>query len=160
MAAPTYEARVTPLGEDIPLQDGYRTVIGPSSNPNIGWFEKSVKPPGMDGGDPVDTTTMWNATYMTKAPRSLKDFTNVTCRAAYDPILYTEALALINSTDTFNISFSDGTTIAFYGYLKSFEPQEITEGTQPEADIEIVVTNWDATLGVEAGPVVDEVGSS
>jgi hypothetical protein len=68
--------------------------------------------------------------------------------------------ALINNETTITVHFPDGSTLAFYGYLKTFEPQEMTEGEQPEAECEFVVTNWDPANRVEAGPVMVEVAGT
>ncbi len=40
------------------LDDGYQTLIEFAENPAIKLWEKSVTPPGIDGGDAIDTTTM------------------------------------------------------------------------------------------------------
>jgi hypothetical protein len=103
---------------------------------------------------------MHNSTYRTFAPRQLATLTEITITAAYDPILYTEILALINQEDTFTITFPDGSTVAFYGYIRSFDPQDCVEGTQPEATIVIQPTNWDPANNVEAGPAVAEVAGT
>lgn len=161
MAAPTPTPRVNPSTDSkIPIQDGHATLITIGSNPDIGFWEKTVQPPGYDGGDAVDTTTMHNETYRTFAPRQLSTLTEVSITAAYDPILYTDILALINVRDTITVTFPDGSTVAFYGYIRSFEPQDVEEGTQAEATIVIQPTNWDPANNVEEGPAVSEVAGT
>lgn len=154
MAPPTAAGAIgTPGG--IPLQDGYQTLVHIAGDPDIGFWEKSSKPPGYDGGDAVDTTTMRNATYNTKAPRALADMTDMTFVAAYDPLVYTDALAILNVPTTVTLFFPDGSTLAFYGYIRSAEPSDHVEGTQPEMTVTITPTNWDPGANVEAGPVVE-----
>lgn len=152
MAAPTPTARLE--SGFAPLGDGFSTKVTFAADPNVSLWEKTVQPPGMDGGDPVDTTTMFNGTYRTMRPRSLITLTEHKFTAAYDPVIYIELLALVNVETTITVTFPDASTIAFYGYLKAFEPSDIEEGTQPEGDVTIVPTNWDATNSTEEGPVV------
>ena len=158
MAAPSATARETPVG--IALQDGFSTKITLGADASIEFWEKTVKPPGVDGGDPVETKTMHNSDWETFAPRSLKRLTEVGSRVAYDPDLYDELTSRVNSEDTITVTFSDASTLAFFGYLRSFEPADCEEGTQPEADIVIQPTNWDYTNHVEAGPTLVETSGT
>jgi hypothetical protein len=143
---------VSPSG--IPLFDGFSTKITLAADTNVEFWEKTVTPPGMEGGDAVDITTMHNTQWRTKTPRALVDMTDVQTTVAYDPVVYTSVLALINVETTITVTFPDGSTIAFYGFLRSFAPGEVAEGGQPEAAIVIVPTNYDATNHVEAAPVL------
>jgi len=148
MADPSPTARSTPGG--IALEDGFSSKVTLAGDPDISFWEKSIKPPGFAGGDPVDTTTMFNTTWRTKTPRSLIEMTPVTGNAAYDPAVLTQIRARINVEDTITITFPDGSTWAFFGWLKNFDPQEIAEGTQPEASFEFEVSNWDYVNDVES----------
>lgn len=153
--APSPTPRTTPTG--IKLDDGYQTLITPAANADVNFWEKTVKPPGLDGGDPTNTTTMHNVTYRTQSPKALITMTEMTLTVAYDPVMYTEALALINVETTYTVTFPDGSTLAFYGYLQSFEPGDHTEGEQPEATITIQPTNQDPTDGSEQAAVLTNV---
>lgn len=158
MSAPVATPRGTPSG--IKLDDGFRTLVTFAANATIGFWEKSVTPPGLDGGDAVDTSTMHNVTYRTMSPRHLKTMTEFTMTAAYDPLLFTTALSLINVKTTVTVTFPDGSTLAFYGFLKGFEPGELVEGTQPEVTLTVVPTNQDPTTGAEeAAVLVNAVGT-
>ena len=158
MAAPTPTARATPGG--IPLKDGYPTKITLSADTDIEFWEKSVQPPGIDGGDEIESSTMFNSAWRTMRARSLKTMTEISITAAYDAgLTYTTVATQINNEQTITVTFSDGSTVAFYGYLKTFEPQEVEEGEQPECELTIVATMWDPTNNVEEGPVVASVGS-
>ncbi len=151
MADPTVTQRSTPTGRK--LDEGYQTLIAFASNASVQLWEKSVQPPGMDGGDPVETTTMHNSTYRTMAARKLITMSPVEVTAAYDPAVYDAIVALINVEGAITVHFSDGSSLSFYGFLQTFEPQAIEEGEQPEANITIQPTNTDPTDGSEAGPV-------
>lgn len=157
MAAPSATTRQTPSG--IKLDDGYQSLITFESDPDVSFWEKSVTPPSIDGGEPIDTTTMHNSTFRTKASRSLKEYGDCTLVAAYDPVCYTQCLALCNVETIITVTFPDGSTLAFHGYLQKFEPNALEEGSQPEATITIVATNQDSS-GTEQAPVLDEVAGT
>lgn len=158
MAAPTTQTRVTPAG--IPLQDGYQTKIVFGEDPNISFWETSINPPAIEGGDPIDTTTMYNIDWFTKAAQSLKDLQPFTLTAGWDPDLYDEADNLINVEGEITVLFPDGSTLDFFGYMQRFEPQELVRGTFPLCTITVVPTNYDPTNHVEAGPVLTEVAGT
>jgi hypothetical protein len=155
---PVATARGTPSG--IKLDDGFRTLVTFASNPTISFWEKAVTPPGLDGGDAVETTTMHNLTYRTMSPRHLKTMTSTTMTAAYDPAVYTSIVALINVKTTVTVTFPDGSTLAFFGFLQKFDPGELKEGDQPTASITFTPTNQDPTTGVEAAPVLVSVAGT
>lgn len=152
MGAPVATARGTPAGRK--LHDGYQAFIALSRAPQILFWEKTVQAPGQDGGEPIDQTTMHNEVVRTKAPRGLVDFTDAVIVAAYDPAVYDEIMANCNIPQTLTIVFSDGATLAFYGYLRSFIPAAMQEGTQPEATVTFVVTNFDPVECSEELPVM------
>jgi hypothetical protein len=151
MAAPTPGARSAPSGKE--LQDGYQTLIAFKLHPDIAFHEITVQPPGIEGGDPKESTTMHNLRWKSKSPRRLKDMTNANATVGYDPALYTSILAQINKPDTVTIHFPDVSSLAFYGYLKNFMPSELKDGEKPTAKIEVVVTNMDPATCVEEDPV-------
>jgi len=160
MAAPSPTARVTPTG--IRLEDGYQTLITFENDSNVNLWELEITPPGLDGGDPIDTTTMHNTTYRTKAARSLIDVTDGSFTCAYDPEAMTGCLALVNVEQTITVTFLDGSTWAFWGFMQTFDPQGLSEGEMPEASVGFVITNFDPTVGQrdEQGPVIAEVSGS
>ncbi len=154
MGAPTATARQTPAG--IRLLDGYQTLITFAGDPDISFWEKTVTPPGLDGGDAIPTTTMHNVLWRTMAARALIDLTELTLTAAYDPDLYDEIKAILNINDQITVTFPDGSTLAFWGFLRLFDVQSMEGGSPPEANITIQPTNTDGS-GAEQGPVMTEV---
>lgn len=155
---PTPTTRQTPGG--IHLEDGHSTKITIAADPDVSLWEKTVTPPGVDGGDAIEQTTMHNTTWRPMAPRQLKTLTEVSFTAAYDPDAYNQLVTLINRETTITIRFPDGSTLAFYGFLKSFEPNEMSEGEQPDANCTITPTNADPTTGAESGPVLTSVAGT
>ena len=158
MAAPTATPRVTPTG--IWLEKGYQALVTLALDTNIELWEKTVQPPGLDGGEKIDTTTQHNTTYRTFAPRALVTGSDCKFKCAYDPTAYTSILAVINEPTTITVTFPDGSTVAFYGYLQAFQPDAMEEGKQPEADVNIVCTNYDHTAHTEAGPTITSVAGT
>jgi len=148
-------ARGTPSGDY--LRDGYQSLVAIGADTNIKLWEKQVTPPGVEGGDAIDITTMWNYDWRTFAPRSLKTLTEMTFTAAYDPAVYDEIVAAINVNDENTVYFPDGSSITFWGYLKNFTPGANAEGAQPEATVTIVPTNENA--GTEEPPIYASGGS-
>lgn len=151
MTAPSPTARVTPSGRR--LGDGHPTKVTFAADTNIELWETSVTPPGIEGDDPNENATMHSSAWRTKSPRALKTMTDMTFTAQYDPVVYNSVAALVNVPTTVTVTFPDGSTLAFYGFLKAFAPNELTEGTQPDAEITVVPTNMDPTTCAEEGPV-------
>jgi hypothetical protein len=158
MTAPAPTVRGTPLG--IKLPDGYQALVTFAVDTDISLWEKEVTPPGIDGGEPIDTTTMHNTVWRTTGPRSLSTLTPMTFTAAYDPDVYDEILAIRNVETTVTVTFADGSTLAFYGYLQKFDPGPLAEGTPPEATVTVVPTNYDPVAHTEEGPIMTEVSGT
>ena len=133
--------RSTPLGAF--LDDGFSTKIAFADDPDVSFWEKSVQPAGLDGGDAIEVSNMFNTTYRTFAPRSLVTLTTVSVVAAWDPWVWSQILALINTNGNITITFPNTDTLDFFGFLQTFEPQDQGEGEQPEANITITPTNRD-----------------
>lgn len=144
-------ARVTPTGTK--LDNGFSTKITFANDADVSFWEKTVTPPGIDGGDGIDITTMFNTAWRTKAARTLKELTDASVTAAYDPNVHSQIVALVNVEQLITVTFPDTSTLDFYGYLKSFTPGEFQEGEQPTADIEVVCTNLNPNTGLETAPV-------
>lgn len=133
------------------LDDGHSTRLSFAADTTVKFYEKTVTPPGIDGGGAIDTTTMLNTTYRTKSPKALKDVSDAALTVAYDPACIPEILALVNVNNLITVTFPDGDTVAFWGWLDKFTPGELVEGEQPTADIEIIASNVNDS-GVETGP--------
>lgn len=158
MAAPTPAARVTPVG--IPMKDGYRTVVTIGFDTDISLWEVGVTPPGLDGGDAIDQTTMHNNQFRVMLSRALITLTEMQFTCAWDPAVYSQVQSALNVNTTITVTFHDLSTVAFYGFLRVFQPDQLVEGTQPRATVTIQPSNWDPVNKVEAGPLVTAVSGT
>jgi hypothetical protein len=121
------------------------------------FWEKRVKPPGMVGGGPNDTTTMRNVRWRTQNSKYLITLSEMTMTVAYDPESYDVVVGLVQVPAVVDILWPDLSFLSFMGFLDEFNPGEITEGAQPEADITIVPTNQYFD-GTELAPVYTAPG--
>ena len=133
------------------LRDGFPTTITISGAGTTFW-EKTVQPPGIDGGAAIDITTMRNTSLRTKWPRKLYELSPVELSVAYDPTVYDTIKAAINVNGAIVVTFPDHGTLTFYGYLQKFTPEANEEGKEPMARITIQPTNMNG--GAETAPVV------
>lgn len=124
------------------LNDGFKTLITFSNNPSAEVYEKQVTPPGVDGGAPIDTTTMRNTSWRTFFSRSLKTLSALSLNGAYTTKgVYTHLLVMVNQNQLITVTFADGSTVAFWGFIQTVTPGAATEGEQPTVDITIAPTN-------------------
>lgn len=157
MADPVAAARVDPFGVGKrPLHNGFSSFISFSADPDVGLFERAVQPPGIDGGDPIDVTTMFNDRVRPKAARHLVEGTSARMRVGYDPDDLVAIEDLINAEGSVTLTFPNGTQMVFWGWLKSFTPQEYEDGVFPEAECEIVFGNWDPNNCIETNFIISQ----
>jgi hypothetical protein len=133
------------------IDDGFPTIISIPSHPSIKFYEKSVTPPGFDGGGENDTTTMRNTAWRTRAPKKLKTLTEMSLTVSYDAAVLDDVDAAINDNQLIEVTFPDGSTWEFWGWLNAFTPGAAEEGSQPTADVTIIPSNQNDS-GVETAP--------
>lgn len=132
--------------------DGFSTSIAFADDTSVQMEVISLTPPAFEGGGEIDTTTMSNTTYTTKALKQLINIGPVSLTVAYDSALYDEVLAMMQSNQQITITLPDTTTIIFWGGIDSFTPGELVIGERPTAEMSIIVTNRNDS-NVETGPV-------
>lgn len=142
--------RQTPVG--VKLGDGYQSLVTFELDPDISLWEKEVTPVGLDAGEGIDTTTMWNTTVRTKQPQALFDTTESGCSCAYDPRVWPQLLAMVRQNQKITQTFPDGSRVEFYAFLQSAVKSALKIGEQPTVDIKIGVTNTHPTTGDESVP--------
>jgi len=134
----THTTRVSPVGTM--FDEGYQSLITFAADPDFSFWEEVVGAPGIDGGEPVPTTTMHNTTIRTKSPRQLKEHTPFQVQGRIASGTIDQAYALINVNGWITVKWPDGTQYSFPGYLKSIQPGQAQEGTPLQATLEIVPT--------------------
>lgn len=134
------------------IDDGFSTTIEFAADSDVQMWEKEITPPGISGGGANDTSTMRNSVWRTLAPKQLKTLTECSFVASYDPIIFSEIVALCQVNTLITITFADGATLAFYGWLDSVSPNAIVEGAQPTLNATIIPSNQDGN-GTETAPV-------
>lgn len=133
------------------LTDGHQTLIGFSLNLTVLLREKTVQPPGIQGGGPVPQTTMRNSVWRTAMPKQLKAMSAMNVKVSYDPGTYNEIIAMINLNQQITVTFSDTSTLKFYGWIDEFIPDDTEEGAQPTATLKLEPSMLDGSAA-EAGP--------
>lgn len=151
MAAPTTTARPTPTGYKLP--DGFRTMFAFNFAPSVGLWVTSIKTPGFDGGEEINTSTFHNAEVMTKAAQHLLEVTNLTMKCAVDPDNWNTLFTMVNREGSGTLHYPDHSKTDFYCFLKKYEPEDWEKGKFPMASVEVVFTNWDPVNFVEVKPV-------
>lgn len=126
----------------------------------ISFWEMEVQPPGISGGDPIEIVTQHSVAWRRKAPRSLKTLEPFDVTAGYDPNIFSQLLAIINSESTMTNRWNDGSTLAYYGFVQDVEYDPLQEGELPTMTITICPTNADPTTGAEEGPVYTNVAGT
>jgi hypothetical protein len=147
------------MSNEVRLDDGHATIVTLSEAPTIKLYEKEVTPPGMSAGGPIDTTTMRNVGWRTFSPRQLMTLTPTTATVAYAteaiPVLYD----LVGVLQQITVTFPDGSSVEFWGWIESFTPGSNVEGEQPTASITFQPSNTNAD-GEEVAPAYSEPAAS
>jgi len=137
--------RTLGIGGD-PIITGTRIFF--ASTPILWFEEKSITPPAIDGGEPIDTTVDVAGTQRVSlsAPRAkVKMGTTVNLVVAYDPRVFNyhnELNRAIGLNQYISCQFPDTSELKFLGWLQTFTANAMQEGEQPEANISIIISNF------------------
>ncbi len=126
------------------LNDGFSTVVTVSLTPSLilTLREKEVQPPDLDGGGPIETTTMRNTLVRTKQPKKLTTIGDLVMHCQYDPAEYAAFILGHGQRIGFcSVTFPDGSTLGFFGWVESFKPSSHKEGEFPTAEVKIIPSN-------------------
>jgi hypothetical protein len=152
--APTPSSRTIPTGYKMP--EGFKALIVFSFNPAVNIWEIDVKPPGVESGEPINTTTQLNLVWRTMSAPQLKTFgPTLTVKFAYDPgVMASDLQAQVgNNYNTCTVIFPTNEKVAFYAVITKIEFDPLKEKEFPTGTMTIVPTMWDASHQVEQGPV-------
>jgi len=107
---------------------------------------------GVDGGEPLDATCLSNTEWMTKLPATLKEATDLNFTVKFEPADWDAIVAEVNVNQSCTLNFASPLgTLTFWGYLRTFTPNEAGVGEVWEATCVIVVTNMNGS-NVETAP--------
>jgi len=159
MVAPVAQTRGTPAG--IMLDEGFSAKLAVENILTMSLWELTTGAPAIEGGDPIPQSTMHNTTWHTQLPPTLKKLEPFTLTCGYDPNVLSQIIAQCNVNQTLTVSWPDGSTLAFFGWIRKFEAADQSEGTLPEGTLTLEVSNSDpANAGTEAGPVYTNVAGT
>jgi hypothetical protein len=158
MAAPTVTARSTPAG--IPLTEGYQILFAFERDPDISIWEKTVKLPSIDMGDPIDISSQHSVEWIPMVSAALATLGEITISGSFDPNAYNQLIAMKGINQSCTLHLPDGSTIAFWGYLKKVEGPEGKKKEQPDLSITVQPSNYDPENHVVAGPVITSVSGT
>lgn len=143
------------------LDDGFSTIITLENLPTVKLYEKEVTPPGITSGGPIETTTMRTTVWRTNAPRQLKSLSPVSATVAFATEVVPQMVAQVGVNQLITVTFPDGSTIEFYGWIEEFTPAAFTEGEQPTATLTVQPSLTDPDTGETVAPVYDpQTGST
>lgn len=141
------------------MEDGFATKIDFTGlGAGTTFFAQTVTPPPMTAGGANDVTSMENTQWRTKASKKLIDMGDVQATGFYSASLYSSLVSQLTVNQEITITFpletgeTTAATLVVYGWLDAFEPQAHEEGSAPQANITIIISNRDAT-GAEIAPV-------
>lgn len=141
------------------MDDGFSTIITFAEKPSIRLEEKEVTPPPITAGGPIDTTNMRSTTWRTKSPKQLKDLGKMALTVAYATVAIDDVISIIGVNQLITLTYPDGSTFEFYGWLDEFTPSAHKEGDQPTAACSIQPSLTDSD-GVRTEPVYTEPSES
>lgn len=111
----------------------------------------SISGIGFTERPPIPNSCLNNTEFITKQPQKLKEIADISFTALGRIDEYDDIEAEINDNQQMTITVTGVGSIAFYGYLASFEQQESGIGEPITATGNIVVTNI-TDSGVETAP--------
>jgi hypothetical protein len=123
-------------------------------------WEISVKPPGVDGGDPIDFNSMHNVAWRLQRARRLKTLMPISFKFGYNPNFYDDLIAQVNAETSVTVTFPQHMAVAAYGWLQKAEFDDLEEGKPATGTGTVVFSNWDPVNNVEAGPVTTEAAGT
>jgi hypothetical protein len=162
MAAPTHTAALTQVAiGGIPLPRGFSSLLIFNRLPTARFYCQKIKPSKIDGGAPIQQSTMLNLTVHTFLPQALIKHDDETVTATYDPTLKSQILAsLVNQNGSVTHFDSDGSYEDFYGFMYEMDFGELEIGTLPLCTFKVCKSNWDSVNHLEVAPVYTNVSGT
>lgn len=131
------------MQNEVKMDDGFSTTVTLANLPTVKMYERSVTPPGLSGGGPIDTTTMRNTSKRTQSPKQLVTVTAMTMVVQIATEAIEEIKDQINVNQLITVNHPDGSGITFWGWINEFQPGEFVEGEAPTYTVTIEPSNHD-----------------
>ncbi len=121
MAAPT-PASMRAIPTAWKIDQGFKIITMFSCKPAVNFWEISVAPLSIDGGEEINTSTQYNTDgNHTGRPRALKKWKGGKSKVQIAAGTVDEVKDMVNVECTVTQFYPDGSTYCFHGYLKSIE---------------------------------------
>jgi hypothetical protein len=137
---------------DTIITDGFSTTLTLGTSDITLAEEVTVKPGGIEGGDKIPRTTMANTAVRTFKPPTLYEVTDITGSYRFAPSVLDEVQTAVNVNQEITVNLPDSSTWTFWGWLKTFDPGDFSEGEEVLADFTFVISNLNAS-DAETAPV-------
>lgn len=115
----------------------------------------SGKGPSLKGPGPIDQTTMKNTAVTTALPGALISIGDMTQKVAYATEAHDQLMSQMLLNQEITWEWPDGSSHVIWGWIESFEVDEMVINGRPTATITVHASNLNAT-GVETAPVYTE----
>lgn len=118
MTAPAPTTRVKPTAKM--LGEGFKSLITFEADPDVEILEIEVTSGGEDIGDPIPASTMHNVSRETQDAPALVATSDGSILCAYNPTSRAAIRALMGVHTTITHTYPDGSSIADFGWVRSF----------------------------------------
>jgi len=137
------------------MEEGFSTTITYADDADVQMQVVTLTPPPLSGQGAIEITTMENTAWETMYPKKLKSLQPMSLTVAYDPAVFDEIVTMLNANQLITITFPDGATWQFWGFIDEFTPGAQEKGERPTADMTIIPTLVDDSSEpfVETAPV-------
>lgn len=131
--------------------DGYNTTFTMAADASLKFVPKSITPPGTSVGT-IQVTPLNATAWRTTVPTTLKTLGDMSVEAFFDVDVYADLISYTGTNTLFTITWSDASTLAFYGFIGNASFTAHTEGEAPMINLTITPTNRHSLLGAETAP--------
>lgn len=135
------------------LSESVGATITFASYTSVKFYVKSMSPPNVDAGTPIQTTLLANTKYHTFTTPKLITIGDFNATVSYNSDAMVDAITFVGQNQLITFTWPDGFTWTFYGAIMKFMPGELTPGTQPTATITVHPTMEHPTTLAETAPI-------
>lgn len=126
----------------MPYDDGLSTTITFASGA-VSLKMVGITPPPVQGGGSKEMTNLDNTAWRTFLPKILKTLGSLSLSVQYDETAYTDVVAQVNVNQAITVTFPNGATLVFWGWIDEFTPGESVEGEDPVGSVTVIPSNVD-----------------